>query len=66
MKKISILVAALAVVLGTSCKKPRTCTCTAGGGYSTSSTVVMTKKDAQDYCDSEQAYYGSGVTCSLD
>jgi hypothetical protein len=66
MKKFSIVLAAATIVLaGTSCKKPRTCTCT-DGTYQSTTTVVMTKKKAKEYCDAEQAAYGSGVTCSID
>lgn len=66
MKKFTISAVLVAAVLfGTSCKKPRTCTCT-DGTYSSTSTVVATKKKAKEYCDQLQATYSSGVTCSVD
>jgi hypothetical protein len=67
MKKITLLmIAAIALMGTTSCRKPRTCTCTdAYGGYETS-TIVTTKKKAKEYCDNLQNSYGSGVTCTLE
>lgn len=57
---------AIALVSTTSCKKPRTCTCTDQYGGSENSTIVATKKTAKTWCDNIQASYGSGVTCALD
>ena len=66
MKRFTILaIAAVAILAGTSCKHPHTCTCT-DGTYSDYTTVVMTKKKAKEYCAAHQASYVSSVTCTVD
>jgi len=71
MKKVTILAIAVLAVMGTSCKKPRTCTCTYtayanGLGYSGTSstyTIVDTKKKASASCEGLSDTY---ETCTLD
>ncbi len=70
MKKI-LLIAAVAVIAGTSCKKARTCECTFtdktdGSVEKISYTITTTKKKMKDACDGyavETAY--DRVSCEV-
>ncbi len=65
MKKLLLLVAVVAAMSTTSCKKDYTCTCTysyLGSTASVSYTIKDTKKKATTACT---AYQTSGYTCSL-
>ena len=64
MKKV-LFVAAAGLVLFSSCRKTRTCTCTYadGSGSYTETYLLATKKNAQTYCDANEY---SGVSCEVD
>ncbi len=68
MKKI-IAIAAMAVLVLSSCKKDYTCECTTTGNGQTataSSTVKATKKDAKEACESgSSSASGYTTTCAI-
>lgn len=56
MKKLMIAVVVLGAVSAfTACKKDRTCECTVLGFTGDTTLTDMTKKEAKDYCDSQDA-----------
>ncbi len=63
MKKVLFIFAA-GLVLFSSCRKTRTCSCTYadGSGTYTESYLLSTKKDAQAFCDANEY---AGVSCEL-
>ena len=69
MKKV-LLIAAVAVLALSSCKKDRTCTCTVDLGIPgvpatvVSETQKLSKKDAEKWCDDAAA--DGLATCELD
>lgn len=69
MKKNTVLVAALALLSLTSCKKDYTCTCTDPADPTSNQAFPFKdakKKDAQSACDQWNSLYAiDGGSCSL-
>ncbi len=63
MKKV-ILSLVVVAALSTACKKNYTCTCTAAGQASISSTAKTTKSVATTNCNNEQTTF-TGYTCTV-
>lgn len=68
MKKFFLPVVALFFVVGlSSCKKDWTCTCTIMGDVSSEVYTDISRSDARDRCDAQDALaQQKGGTCSLD
>ncbi|MCB9222806.1 MAG: hypothetical protein H6582_01410 [Crocinitomicaceae bacterium] len=68
MKKLFVLVLAVGalVVTTTSCKKEWTCECTVLGFTGDTTLTDISKSDAKDYCDSQDAAASLfGGSCKL-
>lgn len=67
MKKLFIVAFVIgAVSMATSCKKDRTCECTVFGYTGDTTLTDISKKDAKEYCDSQDAVAQAfGGSCSL-